>query len=104
MLASDGHRLLRQAGVIPHSERFKRRAVYDYGHILHEIHLNAWVLAYRRASGGALVSWDGKRNIEPPPDSRNLSRRFEDDWSAEGPARRSGSADSPRRRPRGGAR
>src|SRR4051812_8119128 len=42
--SSDGHRLLQRAGLISARERFKYRNVYDYGHILHEIQLNAWVL------------------------------------------------------------
>ena len=30
-----------------------------YGHVLHEMQLNAWVLAYRRAIGPVLIGWDG---------------------------------------------
>jgi hypothetical protein len=32
-------------------ERFVCREVYDYGDVLHDLQLNAWVLAYRRAAG-----------------------------------------------------
>jgi len=82
-LAAHGHRLLQRAGVIAARERFNRRSVYDYGHILHEIQLNAWVLAYRRVVGRAFLSWEGETSIAPPPAARKLPERFEDDWSAE---------------------
>jgi hypothetical protein len=49
----EGHRLLQRAGLVGPHERFARRVVYDYGHVLHEVQLNAWVLAYRRAAGEA---------------------------------------------------
>jgi hypothetical protein len=84
-LAADGHRLLQRAGDIPHGERFNPRSVYDYGHILHEIQLNAWVLAYRRAIGHALQSWEGETNITVPPEARGPGGvRLDDDWSPEG--------------------
>jgi hypothetical protein len=60
-LGLEGHRLLQRAGIVPPRERFVRREVYDYGHVLHELQLNAWVLAYRRAAGDLLLSW-GRRD------------------------------------------
>ena len=84
-LAADGHRLLQRAGDIPYGERFNARSVYDYGHVLHEIQLNAWVLAYRRAIGHALQSWEGETNITVPLEARGPGGvRFDDDWSPEG--------------------
>lgn len=83
-LAGEGHRLLRRAGVIATHERFCRRSVYDYGHILHELELNAWVLAYRRGVGPALLSWEGETDIEPPAEVRVPQLRLAGDWSAEG--------------------
>jgi Replication-relaxation len=84
-LAADGHRLLQRAGVIAHGERFNPRSIYDYGHVLHEIQLNAWVLAYRRAIGSSLMAWDGEANIDPPPEARSPEGvRIGDDWSPEG--------------------
>ena len=59
-LGEHGHRLLQHAGAINAGQRHRRRAIYDYGHVLHEIQLNAWVLAYRRALGDDLLSWDGE--------------------------------------------
>jgi len=82
-LGAEGHRLLQRAGIIAPRERFTPRAVYDYGHVLHELQLNAWVLAARRALGPALVTWDGETHIEPPPKSRQAQLRLHDDWSAE---------------------
>jgi hypothetical protein len=84
-LAADGHRLLQRAGDIPHAERFNARSVYDYGHILHEIQLHAWVLAYRRAIGHAFQSWEGETNITVPPEARRPGGvRLDEDWSPEG--------------------
>jgi hypothetical protein len=63
--------------------RYKRREVYDYGHILHELQLNAWVLAFQRTLRGALLAWDGETSIDPPA-GLQPGERLEDDWSAEG--------------------
>lgn len=82
-LGEHGHRLLRQAGLIDGRSRYRPRSVYDYGHILHEIQLNAWVLAYRRGVGDAFLSWEGETDIDPPPEARKRQLRFDDDWSAE---------------------
>ena len=82
-LAAEGHRLLRRAGEIPDRERFQPRRVYDYGHVLHEIQLNAWVLAYRRAIGDAFLSWEGETNIAPLDVRSPAGVRLDDDWSPE---------------------
>jgi hypothetical protein len=63
-LAAEGHRLLRLAD---------------------EIQLTAWVLAYRRATGHAFLSWDGETNIAPEADVRSPEGvRLDDDWSPDG--------------------
>jgi hypothetical protein len=82
-LGAHGHRLLQQAGLIGSRERFVPRVVYDYGHVLHELQLNAWVLAARRALGSALLSWDGETHIEPPLEIRRSQLRLHDNWLAE---------------------
>jgi hypothetical protein len=82
-LGLEGHRLLQRAGLLDDGARYRARTVYDYGHVLHEIQLNAWVLAYRRALGDAFLSWDGETDIVPPPEARKGQLRFDDDWSAE---------------------
>lgn len=83
-LAAEGHRLLQLADEIPDGERFNPRRVYDYGHVLHEIQLNAWVLAYRRATRPAFLSWDGETAIVPETDVRSPEGvRLDDDWSPE---------------------
>ena len=83
-LAPEGHRLLQSAGVIDAAERFNRRRVYDYGYVLHELQLNAWVLAYRRAAGTELISWEGETPIQPPASLRRAQLRLDGDWSIEG--------------------
>lgn len=83
-VGKQGHRLLQQHGLIAAGQRFAPRRVYDYGHVLHELQLNAWVLAYRRALGSALVSWEGETDIEPPAEARRGPPRLAGDWSAKG--------------------
>jgi len=82
-LGHHGHRLLQRAGLLDERARYRPRAVYDYGHVLHDIQLNAWVLAVRRAVGDAFLAWHGETDINPPPEARKGGLRFEDDWSAE---------------------
>lgn len=64
-LGEAGHRLLVEAGVIP-AQRYRRRLIFDYGYVLHEIHLNAWVLACRRELAAAFLGWDGETPVEVP--------------------------------------
>ena len=83
-LGDEGHRLLRHAGVIPAAMRFRPRAIYDYGHVLHELQLNAWVLALRRAAGQAFLAWDAELDVEPPREARPIEPiMIGDDWSVE---------------------
>lgn len=82
-LGEPGHRLLQRAGVLPRSQRYYARAIYDFGHVLHELQLNAWVLAFRRAAGKSLVAWHGETDIAPPREAAQGQLRLQDDWSAE---------------------
>jgi hypothetical protein len=50
-LGEAGHQLLQHADLIPLNRRHRPRLIFDFGHVLHELQLNAWVLAYRRALG-----------------------------------------------------
>jgi hypothetical protein len=85
-LGLEGHRLLQRAGLLGPRERFVRREVYDYGHVLHDLQLNAWVLSYRRAAGDAFLSWEGETHIEPPREAKASqgALRLGNYWSAEG--------------------
>ena len=82
-LGEEGHRLLQHAGDIPDRQRYKHDVI-DYSRVLHDIQLNAWVLAYRRALGDALLGWDGETTIDPPPGCAGSTSDFDDDWSPEG--------------------
>ena len=82
-LGENGHRLLQHADLIPLNRRHRDRLIFDFGHVLHELQLNAWVLAYRRALGDSFLGWEGETTIEPPPGLRP-GERLDDDWSAEG--------------------
>src|SRR6185312_4514894 len=83
-LGHEGHRMLRAARAIPDSNRFKPRTIHDFGYVVHDLQLNAWVLAWRRVLGSALVEWHGETEIRPPAGLRaEDSPRVEDDWSVE---------------------
>jgi Replication-relaxation len=83
-LSAAGHRLLRDLGAVDPDSRFKPRAVFDYGRALHDIQLNAWVLAYRRLLGTALLEWQGEHQLTPSRTARQAQRRLSEDWSVEG--------------------
>jgi len=65
-LAREGHRMLQDVGLVARGKRFEVQEVYDYRYVLHEIHLNAWSIAWRQLVGDAMVSWDGETLIDPP--------------------------------------
>jgi hypothetical protein len=85
-LGLEGHRLLKRAGLVERRERFAPREVFDYGHVLHELQLNAWILAYRAEAGESFISWEGETHIEPPREARARQGVLGvgDYWSAEG--------------------
>jgi hypothetical protein len=64
-LGERGHAMLRDSGVCEIGWRYRPRVIHEFGHVLHELQLNAWVLAYRRRLGEAFVSWTGETLIEP---------------------------------------
>ena len=64
--------------------RYHPRAIYDYGHVLHELQLNAWVLAYRRAAGRLAAGLARRDSTSTPPaEARRGPPRLDDDWSVE---------------------
>jgi hypothetical protein len=83
-LGEEGHRLLQHAGEIAERQRYRHRPIFDYSRVLHDIQLNSWVLAYRRALGSHFLSWNGETTIEPPARLRREHERFDEDWSPEG--------------------
>ena len=61
------------------------RTIYDYGHVLHELQLNAWVLACRRDCSAPRCSpGSGETDIEPPREASDGQLRLDDDRTAEG--------------------
>jgi len=83
-LGTEGHRLLRETGELDARARFQPHKIYDYRYVLHEVHLNAWVLAWRRILGGRLIAWQGEREIEPPVEVRKQQPRLADGRSVSG--------------------
>ncbi len=81
----EGLRLLQAAGVVGRRERYEHRAIYDYNYVVHDVQLNAWVIAWRRALGERLIEWRGETDIEPPQRLRAQRPLILDGyWSAEG--------------------
>lgn len=83
-LAGGGHQLLQHAGLVSATQRFNRRAVYDYSYVVHDLQLNAWVLAYRRGVRDELVSWEGETEVLPPADLRKGRPQLGGNWTADG--------------------
>jgi hypothetical protein len=83
-LGEYGHRLLQQAGLVERRVRYRRRAIYDYSLVLHELQLNGWALACRRLLGDRLLRWEGETDIEPPAEARQGQGRLDDYWTVEG--------------------
>jgi hypothetical protein len=83
-LGKEGHRLLRETGAMDASARYEHRTIFDYRYALHELHLNAWVLAWRQLLGDALIHWQGETELHPPPRARHQETRLDDDRSANG--------------------
>ncbi len=73
-IGAEGHRLLREVGELHSRSRFELRKVYDYRYVLHEIHLNAWVLAWRRNAGDRVLDWLPESEIVPPSELRRPER------------------------------
>jgi hypothetical protein len=70
-LGERGHVILRDSQVVDTGWRYRPHVVHEFGHVPHELQLNAWVLAYRRQPGVRFLSWEGERTFEPPPTTRD---------------------------------
>lgn len=58
--------------------------VHDFGRVVHDLQVNGWVLAYRRALGAALGAWLGEQDGTTAP-PRDLPRRPRvGDWTVAG--------------------
>ena len=77
-LGERGHVILRDSQVVDTGWRYRRHVVHEFGHVLHDLQLNAWVIAYRRQPGVRFLSWEGERTIEPPPTTKD--EREEPRW------------------------
>ena len=83
-LGPEGHRLLREIGKLDARARFQSHKIYDYRYVLHEVHRNAWVLAWRRLLGDRMIGWQGECEIEPPAEVRKEQPRLADGCSVAG--------------------
>ena len=73
-LAREGFKLAEACGALAEGARYVERPVFNYQYVLHDLQLNAWVLAYRRHAGEELRAWYGEQEseVEPPKDPRRL--------------------------------
>jgi hypothetical protein len=79
-----GHQLLRRTGHIEPRARYRPRQLVDYSYVIHDLQLNAWVLAYRELLGEVLIEWHGETPIHPPPKRRRSQLALSRDWTAAG--------------------
>jgi hypothetical protein len=77
-LGERGQVILRDSQVVDTGWRYRPHVVHEFGHVLHDLQLNAWLLAYRRQPGVGFLAWEGERTIEPPPTTRE--ERAEPRW------------------------
>jgi hypothetical protein len=83
-LGQAGHRLLKEGRHIEPGARDQPRALHDYSYVIHDLQLNAWILAYRQLLDGTLVEWHGETSIHPPARRRRAQLALANDWTAEG--------------------
>lgn len=60
-LGEAGFAELTRQGRLPRRTRYATLTVLDYGRLVHDVHLNGWILALRRIVGRGLVRWYGER-------------------------------------------
>src|SRR5829696_8744776 len=82
-LGPAGHQLLRQTGDIPQGARYQPRALHDYSYVIHDLQLNAWILAYRQLLEDGLIEWRGETAIYPPREARRAQLVLAHDWTAQ---------------------
>jgi hypothetical protein len=87
-LGERGHVMLRDSGVCEIGWRYRPRVIHEFGPVLHELQLKAWVLAYRRHIGESFLSWEGETLIEPerktPAQQRDVVMHLPSDETVDG--------------------
>ena len=77
-LGERGHVILRDSQEVDTGWRYRPHVVHEFGYVLHDLQLNAWVIAYRRQPSVRFLSWEGERTIEPPTTTKD--ERAEPRW------------------------
>ena len=83
-LAAAGHKLLQLTGHLDPAARFQPRQLLDYSYVVHDLQLNAWIIAYRNLLGDQLIDWHGETPIHPPPKRQQATLALAEDWTPEG--------------------
>jgi hypothetical protein len=83
-LAAAGHKLLQLTGHLDPTARFQPRQLLDYSYVVHDLQLNAWIIAYKHMLGDQLIDWHGETPIHPPPKRQRETLALAEDWTAEG--------------------
>lgn len=79
-----GHKLLRMVRDIEPTARYQPRRLVDYSYVIHDLQLNAWILAYRQHLQRALIDWHGETPIHPGPTAQLAQLAAADAWTAGG--------------------
>jgi hypothetical protein len=83
-LGPTGHHLLRGTGHIEPRARYQPRALIDYSYVIHDLQLNAWILAYRQLLDDSLIDWRGETAIHPPPKAQRIQVALAKEWTTHG--------------------
>jgi Replication-relaxation len=83
-LAAAGHKLLQETGHLGPAARYQPRLLLDYSYVVHDLQLNAWIIAYRNVLGDQLIDWHGETPIQPPPRRRQATLALAEAWTPEG--------------------
>jgi hypothetical protein len=83
-LAPAGHKLLQQTGHLDPTARYQPRQLLDYSYVVHDLQLNAWIIAYKQILGDQLIDWAGETSINPPPKRQQPTLALAEGWTTEG--------------------
>lgn len=79
-LGRDGYHLLAQHGCLDDRMPLRPPRVHDFGYVIHDLQVNAWVLAYRRMARDRLLGWWGQRTGVTAPPARSKHAAGADNW------------------------
>jgi hypothetical protein len=76
-LTRTGFNQARRHRALPEAARFVERPLHNFQYVVHDLDLNAWVVAYRALIGDAFLGWAGEQESETRPPSAKQPGRLE---------------------------